>query len=150
MVDMINKDGAFAICATVQEADLDAAGFAALTWVDVENIVNIPALGVTDNLVSQDYLNTDVSQVRKGFRAGTQEELTCGYDIDATGQAAVVTAADTGSNYAVRRTLPDGTIIYSRAVVANNGGVQGGSGEDFINVSWMIGVNQVPVIVAAA
>lgn len=145
MADMTNQDGEFAICATPQETDLDQTEFEALTFIDVENIVTVPALGYTENIVSQDYLNTDLSGKRKGFKSGTEEELLCGYDPDATGQIAVLAAAATKSNFAVKRTLQDGTVIYSRALIASNGGVQGGSGEDFTNISWIIAINQLPL-----
>lgn len=149
MADMTNQDGQFAICETVQETDLNQAAFEALTFVDVENIVNVPALGYTENIISQDYLNKDLSGKRKGFKVGTEEELLCGYDPAATGQTAVETASATKSNFAVKRTLQDGTVIYSRAIIAANGGIQGGGGEDFTNISWMIAVNQLPIVVTA-
>ncbi len=150
----IKKDSKIYICETPQADDLLQAGFEALTWIEIGNVVTFPDFGITDNIVSQDYASTDVSQKQKGFRSASDTELVVGYDPDDTGQTAIRTAAGTRYNYAFKLESSDApdsgttnTIRYSRGVVGGPN-FAGGGGEDFDNETYQIGLNQAPVIVA--
>ncbi len=149
----IKKDGKLYICETPQPADLTESGFEALTWVEVGKVVTFPDFGVSDNIVSQDYINTDVSQKRKGFRNASDTEIVVGHDPDDAGQTAMKTAADTKYNYAFKLEQADApdasttnTIRYSRGVIGGPN-FAGGGGEDFDNETYQLGLNQAPVIV---
>ena len=150
----IKRGGKFYICATPQGADLNQAGYEALTWVEVGNIVTFPDFGITDNIVSQDYIDTDVSQKRKGFRMASDSELVVGRDYEDTGQDALRTAAATRLNYAFKLESSDSpnpatttnTIRYSRGIIGGPN-FTGGGGEDFDNETFQIGLNQAPIVV---
>lgn len=150
----IKKDGKLYICATPQDADLLQAGYEALTWVEIGNIVTMPDFGITDNIVTQDYINTDVSQKRKGFRNASDTEVVVGALQDDVGQIELRTAADTKYNYALKLEQSDApdddttnTIRYSRGVIGGPN-FAGGGGEDFDNETFQIGLNQKPIVVA--
>ena len=76
----IKKDSTLYVCETAQPDDLLQAGYEALTWVEIENVVTMPDFGFTQNVVTQDYINTDMSQKRKGFKVGGESDLVIGYD----------------------------------------------------------------------
>jgi hypothetical protein len=148
----IKRSSTLAICTTPQASDLTASQYAALTWVPIGSIVTMPDFGVTDNIVSQDYVNTDVSQKRKGFRMASDTEIVVGRDHDDLGQDALRAAAATRLNYAFRMQSSDGTPTltpttrYSRGIVGGPN-FTGGGGEDFDNETFQLGLNQAPVIV---
>jgi len=149
----IKKDSKLYICETAQGADLLQAGYEALTWVEIGNIVTMPDFGVSDNIVTQDYINTDVSQKRKGFRNASDTEIVVGFLPDDDGQDALRVAADTKFNYAFKLESDDApdasttnTIRYSRGVVGGPN-FTGGGGEDFDNETFQLGLNQAPIIV---
>jgi hypothetical protein len=149
----IKRESKFYICETPQSADLLQAGYEALTWVEVGNIVTLPDFGITDNMVTQDYTNTDVSQRQKGFRQASDTEIVVGRDYDDAGQDALRAAAATRYNYAFKlesSDAPDGdttnTIRYSRGIIGGPN-FTGGGGEDFDNETFQLGLNQAPIIV---
>lgn len=149
----IKKDGKLYICETAQGTDLLQAGFEALTWVEIGNVVTLPDFGITDNIVTQDYINTGVSQKQKGFRNASDTEIVVGFDPNDTGQDALRDAAATRLNYAFKLEASDApdasttnTIRYSRGVVGGPN-FTGGGGEDFDNETYQLGLNQAPVIV---
>lgn len=149
----IKKDSKFYICATAQNDDLLQAAYEALTWVEVGNIVTMPEFGITDNMVTQDYINTDVSQRQKGFRSASETEIVVGRDYEDTGQDALRTAAATRYNYAFKLESSDApdasttnTIRYSRGLIGGPN-FAGGGGEDFDNETFQIGLNQAPIVV---
>lgn len=149
----IKKDGTLYICETPQNSDLNESAFEALTWVEIDKIVTLPDMGRTDNIVSQDYVNTTVSQFQKGFANAGQSELVIGRDHEDAGQDALRVAAATRYNYAFKLESSDApssaytnTIRYSRGVISGPM-LSGGGGEDFDNETYNIAFNQVPVIV---
>lgn len=150
----VKKDSKFYICATAQGADLDQAGFEALTWVEVGSVVTLPDFGVTDNIVTQDYVDTNVSQKRKGFKNASDTEIVTGFDPDDLGQDAMRIAAATDLNYAFKLEGSDSpnpstttnSIRYSRGVIGGPN-FSGGGGEDFDNETYQIGLNQEPILV---
>lgn len=148
----IKRESKLYICATAQADDLNLAGFEALTWVEIGNVVTLPDFGVTDNIVSQDYIGTDVSQKQKGFRMASDTEIVVGRDYEDTGQDALRTAAGTRFNYAFKLESSDApsalytnTIRYSRGIVGGPN-FTGGGGEDFDNETFQLGLNQAPII----
>ncbi len=150
----IKRDSKLFICATPQAADLTQTGYEALTWVEINNIVTLPDFGVTDNIVTQDYVNTDVSQKQKGFRMASDTEVVVGRLPSDAGQVALRAAAATRTNYALKLESSDSpnpstttnTIRYSRGVIGGPN-FTGGGGEDFDNETFQIGLNQIPIVV---
>lgn len=151
------KGGKFYISTTTVPADILLAAYQALTYVEVKNVVSTPAMGVEDNIISQDYLSTDVSQKQKGFANVTDGELVVGYTYDDPGQDAMRAAAVTRNQYAFKSELSDSpniatttnTVRYTRGFVGS-GGDGGGGGEDFVNLTFMLALNQRPIWVEPA
>jgi hypothetical protein len=150
----IKRGSKFYICATPQGSDLNISGFEALDWEEVGKIVTFPDFGTTENIVSQDYVGTDLSEYRKGFRQGAQSSLVVGRDYEDDGQNALRAAADTRANYAFKYEGSDSpnpvtttnTIRYSRGLVSAPN-FTGGGGEDWDNEEFTIALNQVPITV---
>lgn len=149
----IKRESKFYICATPQNSDLNQGAYEALVFVEIGSIVTLPDMGSTANIVSQDYVNTDVSQKRKGFQNAGESELVIGRDHEDAGQDALRVAAATRYNYAFKLESADApsssftnTIRYSRGVISGPM-LTGGGGEDFDNETYQIAFNQLPVIV---
>ena len=155
MADSINQGGKFYICATPSEVDLLQAAFELLTWIEVEKIVTLPEISVTENIVESAYIDSNMVSARKGSKNGNESSVEVGFDYAATGQAAVLTAAGTKFKYPVKRELNDmpsggstNTITYSRALITlpvrSGGGV-----DDMVNDTFTLKVQQVPIEVLA-
>lgn len=142
------------VCATAQNSDLNAAAFAALTWVEVGNVGNIGQTGTETNLVSYNELSTLVTQKAKGVADGGSPPIECARNPTDAGQIIMRTISsntDT-NNYAFKHEKNDApsgftnTIHYYRGVCVGptrpNGGV-----EDFDLEVFMLGLNQAEVTV---
>jgi hypothetical protein len=149
------KGGKFYKSTTAVTSDLAQAAYEALTYVEVPNVVSTPAMAVEDNIISQDYLSTDVSQKQKGFANVTDGELVVGYTAGDAGHAAMIAAAQSRIQYAFKSELSDSpnpvtttnTVRYTRGFVGG-GGDAGGGGEDFVNLTFSLAFNQRPIWVA--
>ena len=146
----VYRGGKFYISTTVVDDDINQAGFEALTWTEVSSIVTTPAMGVEDNIISQDLLDTDVSQKQKGFTNVTDGELVVAYDPDDAGQAAMLAAAGVRTPYAFKSVLADGTTPSTGTTrytwgYVGGGGDAGGGGEDFVNLTFQLALNQRPI-----
>lgn len=138
------------VCSTAQTGlPLNAAAFAALTWVAVGNVGSIGESGPNTNLPSYDELDTDVTQKSKGITDGGNPPIECSYNASDAGQAILRAAALTTGDYAVAWTDDDGITYY------NCGKITGpthpnGRNEDFRLDVFTLGANQREVIVGAA
>jgi len=148
MADTINQGGILSICATAQNSDLTQIQFEALTWVPISQIVTMPTIGETENIVQQDYVTTGRGQKKKGVITGNSTEVVVGNDYSDAGQDALYTASRTKNNYAFKREYTDSpntgtttnTIVYFRALIGR--GVDAGGGvEDFVNMTYPIEIN---------
>jgi hypothetical protein len=152
MAGKINKGRRFFFCETAQQTDLDQAGFEALTWVEVGQIVNVGETGSNTNVVSQDYWGTEVTQKRTGITNAGDPTVEVGEDLNDAGQNAMRAVANDGNFYAFRidnlllsgQTTPART--YNRGLVlgpvTNNGGV-----EDWANHVFTLGLVQEQLLV---
>lgn len=135
--------GSFAICATPQTTDLDAAGFAALTWILVGKIGSVGEFGVVQPIVDYDTWNGTTLKGKGSKRPGDPEVEYARDETDA-GQDALRTAAGLSTAHAVRVIKQDGTIFYSRALVTQPSMPQG-RGEDADIEVITLGLVQSPV-----
>lgn len=151
----INQGGKLFVCATAQNTTLTQVGFEGLTWVEIECVVTMPAIGVTENIVSQDCISADISTKRKGLKSGNSTEIVVAMDYEDAGQDALYTASLTKSNYAFKREYTDSpnvatttnTITYFRALVGQRVDTGGGV-EDFVNYTYPLEINgQLPITV---
>jgi len=155
MPAQVYKGGKFYIGSAPVNADLTQSGYEAVTWVEVGNVVTTPGMGVTDNMISQAYLDTDVSQWQKGIASATEGELVVGYDPDDAGQEDMIAAAAARTFWPFKSELSDSpnpatttnTIRYTWGLVGS-GGDAGGAVEDFVNLTFALRFNQRPIWVA--
>lgn len=145
------KGGIFWICETPQNEDLNQTQFESLTWVQVDCVVTEPDMGAEENIITQYYVDKDVSK-QKGNVTPSDSELVVGYDPDSTGQDVIDVASQTNFEYAiaVEYKNPDAgytnAITYSRALIglANR---TGGGPEDWNNLTYPIALVQRPITV---
>jgi hypothetical protein len=138
-----NIGGTFAICATPQASDLDAAAFAALTWIVVGKIGSVGEFGVEQPIVDYDTWAGNVLKGKGAKRPGDPEVEYARDELDA-GQDALRVAAGLSTAHAVRVIKQDGTVFYSRALVAGPSMPQG-RGEDADIESVTLGLVQIPI-----
>jgi hypothetical protein len=138
------------VCATAQQADLDATAFAALTWVEVKGVGNHGETGSTTNIVTYDTWGDDVVQKGKGLTNAGDPEIECAFIAADPGQIILRTAAETKLNYAfkiVGTDVPDAdpestpTIRYNRGLVTGPRNPNGRN-EDFQLDVFTLGLNQ--------
>lgn len=97
-------------------ATFDAAGFAALSYVNIGKIKNAGEFGKTFQLITNTYLSQRGEEKRKGtFNAGT---LSLDVDIKTdTGQAACEAALESDDDYNFKIAFKTGVVYYVRGQV---------------------------------
>jgi hypothetical protein len=152
-----HQGGMFYLCTTPQQTILDETEFEGLTWVEVPNVVEAPSFQITDNMLTENYLDSDIADKQKGFRSVEDSPLVIGHKVGVAGHTALIAAARTKSVYAVKYELDDAitpttgtpTTFYARAVIGG-GGTNGGGGEEFVRRTFTLGMTeQFPIEVDA-
>lgn len=144
----------FYVCATEQNADLNQAGFEALTWVEVGDVGKLGEMGTSQNLPSYSTMATRVTQKSKGEADAGNPTIECARAYADAGQVIMNTIADpTDLNaYAFKWELNDGsssltnTIRYSRGLCTGPTHPMGGN-EDFDIDIFTLGLVQREVVV---
>lgn len=138
----------------IANSDLNEAGFAALTWVEIKDVGSQGETGNNTNILTYDTLGTDVAQKGKGITDAGSPEIELARIGSDPGQALMRLAALTKHNYAFKYELDDslgvnGTTFYNRGVV---GGPRtpNGRNEDFVLEIYTLGMNQRQIVVEAA
>lgn len=153
MADNIFLGSKLYICATAQNADLNLAGFEALTWVEIDSVVTFPKVGEEVSNPSQSYVTRGRAVFQKGVYTGAATEIEVGYDYTDAGQDALFTASQSPRKYAFKMEGVDtpnsstttNTICYFRAMV-NPRMAAGGGAEDFVNHTYPIQItDQSPI-----
>jgi hypothetical protein len=143
------------ICATAQQADLDAAAYAGLTWVQVKGVGSHGETGSQTNIVNYDTWDTEVTQKGKGITNAGDPEVELARIPTDPGQVLMRAAAATNLNYAFkmeRNDVPDAdpestpTILYNRGLVTGPRRPHGRN-EDFDLEVYTIACNQKEVVV---
>lgn len=107
--------------------DLDAAGFAALTWVLIGGVGNHGETGSSTNILTYDTWDNDVVQKGKGMTNAGDPEIEVAYDPDDAGQVLLRSAAAGRLNWGFKIEGTDKpnddvdskpTIRYNRGLVA--------------------------------
>lgn len=98
-------------------ATFDDTGFAALTFVKIGQIVNIPAFGPTVQVVESNPLETGITEKFVGFVNYGSVALEADYDDEDAGQTLVVSAVDTtdasfGKQFSFKLTYSTGAVRY--------------------------------------
>jgi hypothetical protein len=139
-----NSHATVSVCSTPQNDDLNATGFAGLSWVAIGNIGKIGEHGYDTNMVSYSVLDRDLVLKAKGQTDGGNVTIECAENNSDTGQLALNEAADPSdsNNYAIQIEYTNGDVRYIRGPV---GGPKysGGGNEDFRVATYTIGANQI-------
>ena len=137
-----------------QATDLDAAGFAALTWLEVKAVGSVGETGTQTNIVSYDTLGTDVTLKGKGISNGGDPEIEVARIPTDPGQIQMRAAANTRNSYAFKYEQADaitpstgkGTTFYNRGLITGPRHPNGRN-EDFVLEIYQLGLNQKEVVV---
>jgi hypothetical protein len=143
------------VCATAQPDDLDAAEFAALTWVQVGGVGSHGETGVSTNILTYDTWDTDVAQKAKGISDAGSPDVEVARDPDDAGQIILRTAAGTNFNYAFKiekNDKPNNDVDSKPTILYNRGLVTGprrpnGRNEDFDIEMFTLALQQREVVV---
>lgn len=94
----------------------DATGYAALAWVTVGEVIDLPAYGPEVQVVTSEPLATGITQKFNGFINYGSVSMGLEQDLDDAGQvileAGVPVPPATFTPHSFRVTLPDGRIDY--------------------------------------
>jgi hypothetical protein len=151
-----NSGSVVSICTTPQPTDLDAAGYAALTWVTIAGVGSFGEAGLTTNILTYDTWESTVTQKTKGMSNAGDPTIEVARQPSNSGQDALRAAALTRFVYAIRIERSDkpdatgtNTKIYNRGIIS--GPVRPfGRNEDFDLEVFTLGFVQREVIVDAA
>lgn len=150
-----NKGRKLYVCATPQPVDLDAAAYAALTWVQVGHVGSVGESGSSDNIVNYDELETDVIQKSKGLTDAGSPTVELARTPTDAGQIILKSIAGTNLDYAFKIEDADGPAGFTNTIYYNRGRIggptrPGGRAEDFILEVYTFAFNQREVVVAPA
>lgn len=98
-------------------ATFNAAGYAALTWKEVGEVVDIPEFGKEYNLVTHNPLKDKRTRKKKGSYNNGSLTLNMARAPGDDGQADMLTALDDVDPASFCVTLQDGTKMYYQALV---------------------------------
>lgn len=113
----------FYVCATAQNADINATAFAALTWVEVKGIGSMGETGLNQNFVTYNTLADAVAQKGKGVANAGDPELVGRRIWDDAGQVIMRTigASSDKNSYAYKYELADGSSTLTNTIRYNRG-----------------------------
>lgn len=98
-------------------ATIDSSGFGALTYTAIGEVVDIGEYGRAYKLVTHNPIGDRATYKKKGsFDSGKLSLKMARVPSDA-GQALLITARDSDSNYAIKVVLQNGTINYFQGIV---------------------------------
>jgi len=145
-----NAGSKLSICVLLRNEDISATECAALTFVQVKKVGSIGERGINANVVQYDTLDTLVALKGKGITNAGDPQIEVAEDLSDPGQGAMRAAGapDVPDTYAFKIERADGSIEYLRGMVKGPN-APGGRNEDFILNTYRLGLNQVPVVVAA-
>lgn len=135
-----------AICATATTASTRVA-LAALTYIPISSVESLGEIGPQSQDVTFTNINGDPVQHLKGATDNGAVTIVCGKDPLDAGQIALLVAAATKLEYAVRITEDDGadandtdSVTYARGPVMGGRKTIGGA-NDVTKRTFMIGLN---------
>lgn len=131
------------ISTTVQNDDLDLAGFQGLTYTKVSGVGSVGEYGISTNTLTHDTWDTLVAQKAKGITNAGDPAVEVARTIGDPGQEAmnIAGAANNYDNYAFKITNQDGSVDYLRGLVTGPTR-SGGRNEDFDLATYNLLLNQ--------
>lgn len=98
-------------------ASYDSTGYAALTWVAVGEIKDIPAFGISRNSIPFTPLASGVTQKYAGTSDAGKISLSFLSNTDDAGQIVLKTGRGSNSPISIKVTSQNGDVYYFRAIV---------------------------------
>lgn len=128
-----------------QNSDLDASGFGALSYTDLENVISVGETGVDQNFVTTNLWDRTLADQNKGAATGKTADIVM-LDESNDGRTAMDAAGSiTDDNaFAIRITYSDNSIEYNRVKVGAPG-LGKGNNEDVAQVTFPTVSVQEPV-----
>ena len=121
-------------------ATYNQAGFAALTWTEVGEIVNLGDFGRTYNVVNHINLGSRKTVKLKGSYNEGNLDLQLARAPGDAGQAKLVAASTSDTSYSFKVLLQDGTVMYfSGQVISYTTNV--GASDQIVGASCVIEIN---------
>ncbi len=132
----------------------DATAYAALTYVEVGNIVDIEGAGDTFDPVTTDQLGDRRTKTLKGQKKGGTPRVVYDFDDSDTGQTNLKAAAASDSQYAIKIELDNsggtnGSTFYARVLVMG-APITIGTANNMVRRAVQLAINSDTVEVAAA
>lgn len=117
-----NTTGASSVGSTLHAvatapATYDASGYAALSWVAVGEIKDIPPFGISRNSITFTPLASGVTQKYAGISDAGKISLSFLSNTDDAGQIVLKTGRGSSSPISIKVTTQNGDVYYFRAVV---------------------------------
>lgn len=132
---------------------LNAGAYEALTFVDIANVVTVPAFSVTEEMQTRQYV-AQLGIHMKGAKIGSSSEIVVGRDTSDGGYNALVAASKTSAWYPMKLEYADSpnpttttnTVEYA-LVLIGRGSLPGGGANDDILETYPLMIQSDPVIV---
>ena len=134
-----------------EPATHDDAGFAALTWVPVGEVTDLPEYGPDVTVVTHEPLETGITEKHKGFINYGSLAVGLGRDSADAGQAVLSEAtvgATKNDEHSFRVTFPNGSIHYYTGKVFSYT-TNAGSANSIVSSTANVEINSTIVEVAA-
>lgn len=114
-MSVLTSTGTLLAVVAAQPATVDAAGFGALTFVNVGEVTDLPEYGASAEVVTHQPLATGITEKYKGFINNGSMSVSLARDADDAGQAVLslgVTGINKNVEHSFRVTYQDGSIDY--------------------------------------
>lgn len=150
-------DAVVSICSTPSsDRTLNASEYGALTFLDIANVVTVPAFSVEEDIQTREYVD-QLGIHMKGAKRGAQTEIVVGRNSSDTGYDALVAASKTSAWYPMKIEYADSanpaattnTIEYALVLVMRGTKPGGGSNDDVVE-TYPLAIQSDPVIVEPA
>jgi hypothetical protein len=151
-------DADLAICVTPsRNRALTGSEFGAMTFLEIGNVVTVPAFGVEEDMQTRDVVK-GLGYHFKGAKRGIQSEIVVGRDTTDTGYLALVAASKTSAWYPMRIIVKDSpnpatttnTVEYALVLIGRGSRASGGPNDDAGLETFSIAIQSDPVSVAPA
>jgi hypothetical protein len=138
------------ICVSPKNEELTETQFKALQYVQVKKVGSVGERGINTNIVTYDTWDTLVALKGKGITNAGDPPVEVAEDLTDPGQVAMRAAGapNVADAYAFKVERADGSVEYLRGLVAGPN-TPGGRNEDFVLNTYVLGLNQVPIVVPA-
>ena len=129
-------------------ATYDAAGYAALTYAEVGEVVDAGTLSAEYNITEHNTVNKRDIQKLKGSRDNGSQDYSLGFDSVDEGQVAMQYALDSDDNYHVKIALKSGAFIYYSGLISKFD-IVFGTADDVVGAETSVQINKRRVFVPA-